>query len=221
MYSIRRLITGICLALLTGNLGFGGNLSADDPVAAEKPNVLFIAVDDLRPELGCYGSPIAKTPGLDKLASQGLMFNRAHCQEAICRPSRASLMTGTRPETTGLFHNYVSLRELQPDVLTLPQHFIANGYETAYCGKIFHQGDTDEEKSWSRERVKKINGIKKPMGYALPENQRLRKEEMERMIAKYGPAAKRGLGSGPAMSVSTSRIMSTSMDLTLGWRSRR
>ena len=67
---------------------------------AEKPNVLFIAIDDLRPELGCYGSPIAVTPNMDKLAAEGLLFNRAYCQQAICRPSRASLMTGTRPETT-------------------------------------------------------------------------------------------------------------------------
>ena len=96
--------------------------------AADKPNILFIAVDDLRPELGCYGSPIAVTPHLDALASDGLLFNRAYCQQAICRPSRASLLTGARPETTGLFHNYVSLRELQPDIVTLPQHFIAGGY---------------------------------------------------------------------------------------------
>ena len=118
---------------------------------AGKPNILFIAIDDLRPELGCYGSDIAISPNLDALAKDGLLFERAYCQQAICRPSRASLMTGARPETTGLFHNYVSLRELQPDILTLPQHFIANGYEAVYCGKVFHHGDTDEEKSWSRE----------------------------------------------------------------------
>jgi len=102
----------------------------------------------LRFGLVLRGSPIAKTPVMDELASKGLLFNRAYCQQAICRPSRASLMTGTRPETTGLFHNYVSLRELQPDVVTLPQHFIANGYEAAYSGKIFHRGDTDEGTSW-------------------------------------------------------------------------
>ncbi len=163
---------------------------------AEKPNVLFIAIDDLRPELGCYGSPIARTPNLDKLAGQGLLFNRAYCQQAICRPSRASLMTGTRPETTGLFHNYVSLRELQPDIVTLPQHLITHGYETAYCGKIFHNGDTDEDKSWSR-RPAKIQ-LKKPVPYALPENLKQRRENFQRMQAKYGAAAKRGLGSGPA-----------------------
>lgn len=167
--------------------------------AAERPNILFIAVDDLRPELGCYGSPIAVSPNLDALAKGGLLFNRAYCQQAICRPSRASLMTGARPETTGLFHNYVSLRQLQPDILTLPQHLIANGYETAYCGKIFHEGDTDEENSWSRRPVKWVKGIKKPVGsYALPENNKMKADNMKEMLAKYGEAARRGLAAGPA-----------------------
>ncbi|MEM7558582.1 MAG: sulfatase [Planctomycetota bacterium] len=172
---------------------------AADSRNAQKPNVLFIAIDDLRPELGCYGLPIAVTPNLDRLASSGLLFNRAYCQQAICRPSRASLMTGTRPETTGLFHNYVALRELQPNILTLPQHFIANGYETSYVGKIFHNGDTDEAKSWSREPVKFIKGIKKPQGaFRLPENIKLKADNYKEMHAKYGEAAKRGLASGPA-----------------------
>ena len=167
--------------------------------AAERPNILFIAVDDLRPELGCYGSPIAVTPHLDALAKDGLLFNRAYCQQAICRPSRASLMTGARPDTTGLFHNYVSLRELQPDILTLPQHLITHGYETVYCGKIFHQGDTDDDKSWSRQPVKWLEGIKRPVGgYALPENNKMKSDNMKRMLAKYGESARRGLAAGPA-----------------------
>ena len=149
--------------------------------AGDKPNILFIAVDDLRPELGCYGSEIAVTPNLDALASDGLLFNRAYCQQAICRPSRASLMTGSSTGNDGLFHNYVSLRELQPDIVTLPQHFIADGYETVYCGKIFHHGDTDEERSWSREPVKWVKGIKKPSGpFALPENQQASKPRTAR-----------------------------------------
>jgi len=168
--------------------------------AADSPNVLFIGVDDLRPELGCYGSSIAVTPNLDQLASGGLLFNRAYCQQAICRPSRASLMTGMRPESTGLFHNYVSLRDLQPDILTLPEHLIRHGYETAYLGKIFHNGDTDDGRSWSREPAKWISSeIRKPAGpYRLTENIELRKKNFDEMFAKYGEAAKRGLASGPA-----------------------
>ena len=167
--------------------------------AADRPNVLFIAVDDLRPELGCYGSEIAISPHLDELASDGLLFGRAYCQQAICRPSRASLMTGARPDTTGLYHNYVSLRELQPDIVTLPQHFIAHGYETVYCGKIFHQGDTDEDYSWSRSPVQRLEGVRKPAGpYALPENNRIKSENLQLMLERYGEAARRGLASGPA-----------------------
>ena len=167
--------------------------------AEDRPNILFIAVDDLRPELGCYGSELAVTPHLDALAADGLLFRRAYCQQAICRPSRASLMTGMRPDTTGLYHNYVALRDLQPDILTLPQHLIAHGYETVYCGKIFHKGDTDEELSWSRSPVKSLPGVQRPKGaYALPENNRLKAENFKQMFAKYGEAARRGLASGPA-----------------------
>ncbi|MEL7499490.1 MAG: sulfatase [Planctomycetota bacterium] len=179
---------------------FGQTKSQESTTPANgKRNILFIAIDDLRPELGCYGSPIAVTPNLDRLASQGLLFNRAYCQQAICRPSRASLMTGARPERTGLFHNYVGLRELQPDIVTLPQHLIANGYETAYCGKIFHRGDTDEEKSWSRQPVKRLKEISRPKTpFALPENIQIKREQQQKMVAKYGESAKRGLASGPA-----------------------
>jgi len=76
-------------------LAFGAN-------AADKPNILFIAIDDMRPEFGCYGSELAITPNLDKLASEGVLFERAYCQQAICSPSRASIMTGTRPDTNGV-----------------------------------------------------------------------------------------------------------------------
>lgn len=187
---MKRLILCIALALRC----------AANLVAADRPNILFIAVDDLRPELGCYGSPVAITPHLDALAARGMLFERAFCQQAICRPSRASLMTGTRPETTGLFHNYVSLRELQPDILTLPQHLTAHGYETAYVGKIFHAGDTDDDRSWSRAPAKWLGpDLKPPQGpYRLPENIKLRNDNYQEMFAKYGEAAKQGLASGPA-----------------------
>ncbi|WP_452228500.1 MULTISPECIES: sulfatase [unclassified Lacinutrix] len=167
----------------------------------QKPNILFIAIDDLRPELGAYGSEIAVSPNLDKLASEGLLFNNAYCQQAICGPSRASVLTGIRPETSGVFHNYIKFREVNPEVVTLPQHFKQNGYETVYAGKIFHHGDLDEEKSWSRLPAldsMTSKGIKNPVGFALEKNNKERAETRKAMIAKYGDIAKFGLASGTA-----------------------
>lgn len=167
--------------------------------AEERPNVLFIAIDDLRPELGCYGSEIAITPNLDKLAGDGLLFNRAYCQEAICGPSRASLMSGLRPDSNGVVENSANLREKSPDVVTLSQHFIANGYEAVQIGKIYHNlAHSDPEYSWSREPAK--IDLKKPFyPYALPENRAIQKKNKEILEAKYGVGiARTGLVQGPA-----------------------
>ncbi|MFP6864435.1 MAG: sulfatase [Roseibacillus sp.] len=167
----------------------------------ERSHVLFIAIDDLRPELGCYGSPIAKSPVLDKLAAEGLRFDRAYCQQAICSPSRASLMTGARPDTIGVIENTAYFRKLNPKIVTLPQHFIANGYEAVYCGKIYHARMTDNEHSWSRKPAWNRVGLKRiqnPGGYAKVENQALWKENGEKMRAKYGKEGSGGLIHGPA-----------------------
>lgn len=188
----------VLIALFLVSL-LGCEKQKEQPV--NKPNILFIGIDDLRPELGSYGSDIAISPNLDKLASQGLQFNNAHCQQAICGPSRASLLTGYRPETTGVFHNYIKFREVNPDVVTLPQHFMNNGYEAVYCGKIFHHGDRDDEMSWSRLPSKdsmKIKGIKPPVGFALKENIDERNETRKAMFKKYGETAKYGLSMGNA-----------------------
>src|SRR3954451_1404726 len=87
--------------------------------AEKRPNVLFIVVDDLRPQLGCYGDSLAKSPNIDKLASQGLLFNRAYCQQAVCSPSRSSLLTGRRPDTTKIYNLEDHFRTFLPDVVTL------------------------------------------------------------------------------------------------------
>ncbi|RKR14348.1 arylsulfatase A-like enzyme [Maribacter vaceletii] len=162
-----------------------------------KPNILFIAIDDLRPELGCYESEIAKSPNLDKLASQGLLFNNAYCQQAICGPSRASVMTGIRPENSGVIHNYIRFREKNPTIKTIPQHFVENGYESVYYGKIFHHGDEDEI-SWSRTQLKELKNTPKPVPFALPENQKIKADTRKEMFSKYGDVAKYGLAMGPA-----------------------
>eukprot|EP00095_Tigriopus_kingsejongensis_P007620 maker-scaffold2178_size19279-snap-gene-0.0 protein:Tk07620 transcript:maker-scaffold2178_size19279-snap-gene-0.0-mRNA-1 annotation:"hypothetical protein" len=123
-------------------------MRADETTIAEVlgANGYRTAVDDLRPELGCYGSETAISPNIDQLAKRGILFNKAYCQQAICGPSRASILTGIRPESSGVFHNYIKFRESNPNVVTLPQHFGAQGYQTVYCGKIFHHDKASKEK---------------------------------------------------------------------------
>ena len=107
-------------------------------------------VDDLRPLLGCYGYPEMHTPNIDRLAQQGTLFNRAYCQFPVCNPSRTSMLTGLRPETTKVFSNEVGFREMLPNAVTLPQHFKAYGYHTQSVGKIAHNlSMQDDIYSWS------------------------------------------------------------------------
>ena len=119
--------------------------------AAARTNVLFIMADDLRPELGCYGS-VAVTPHLDALARRGVLFERAYCQQAVCNPSRSSMLTGLRPGTLGLYVNGTHFRELKPESATLPWWMKEHGYSTHCVGKIFHNWHTQEHgdpRSWS------------------------------------------------------------------------
>ena len=166
---------------------------------SSRPNVLFIAIDDLRPELGCYGNKDIHSPNLDKLAKQGRCFLRAYCQEAICSPSRASLLTGSRPDTIGVIENRAYFRDLNPQIVTLPQHFITHGYTAVYSGKIFHGRMTDEQHSWNHKPNRK--GLTRPTtpgGNALPGNQRIYAENKDRMVTLYGESSSRGLIHGPA-----------------------
>jgi iduronate 2-sulfatase len=143
--------------------------------SADKPNVLFIVADDLRAELGCYGSA-AKTPHLDALAKQGVRFDRAYCQQGVCNPSRSSFLCGRRPDALHLWNNGTHFREKNPDVLTLPEHFQANGYTTRCVGKIFHNWHTKEKgdrRSWSADEFLHYanHGDDKPqVKGVLPEN---------------------------------------------------
>jgi len=126
-------------------------LSAPLLHAAARTNVLFIMADDLRPELGCYGS-VAVTPYLDALARRGMIFRQAYCQQAVCNPSRSSMLTGLRPDTLGLYVNGTHFRELKPEVTTLPGWMKEHGYTTRCVGKIFHNWHTKEHgdpRSWS------------------------------------------------------------------------
>ncbi len=170
-------------------------------LAAAKPNILFIAIDDLRPEIGSYGSDLAVTPHLDAFADNGLQFSRAYCQEAICSPSRASLMTGARPDTINVIENYTYFRDANPDIVTLPQHLITKGYETVHAGKIYHGKFNDLELSWSRQPAHDKLALKGPTakgGYALPENRAIAAANKAYAAANYAPEARGGLGNGPA-----------------------
>ena len=126
-------------------------LSVHSRAAAPRQNVLFIMADDFRPELATYGSP-ALTPNLNRLAKRTVQFDRAYCQQAVCNPSRSSLLTGLRPDTLRIWNNGTHFRELNPDVMTLPLWFKQHGYTTRCVGKIFHNWHTKEKgdaRSWS------------------------------------------------------------------------
>ena len=175
-------------------------LERDVLAADSRPNVLFIAVDDLRPELGCYGCRTVRSPNIDRVASEGIRFNRAYCQVAICSPSRASLMTGLRPDSSGVVENVTYFRDTVPDVITLPQHFRNHGYETVYIGKIYHGNMRDEEKSWSRKATRIKPSYKWDVGgYQLSENQALVRRRREEVEQKYGQVKLGGLACGPAV----------------------
>lgn len=130
---------------------FGIPCMIDQWVAAERPNVLFIAVDDLRPELTCYGVEGLKTPNFDRLASSGTRFDRAYCQQAVCGASRLSIMGGLYPiNTREQTYHVRNWRQRHPNLLTMNQHFIRNGFKTIGLGKIYHDraGSNADEPWW-------------------------------------------------------------------------
>ena len=127
------------------------SVQAAEVTAKPSPNVLFIMADDLRAELASYDSP-AVTPNLDRLAKMSVQFDRAYCQQAVCNPSRSSLLTGRRPDTLKIWNNGTHFRELNPDVMTLPLWFKEHEYATRCVGKIFHNWHTKvhgDPRSWS------------------------------------------------------------------------
>jgi arylsulfatase A-like enzyme len=136
-------LSRLLLAVAVAALGCASRLNG-----AEKYNVLFLMSDDMRPDLGCYGHPIVKSPNLDALAKAGVRFDRAYCQYPLCNPSRTSLLTGRHPTTTGVLDNTVAFRTAHPDWVSLPQHFKANGYASLRTGKIFH-GGIDDPEAWT------------------------------------------------------------------------
>ena len=147
--------------------------SAQAADRAAKPDVLFIAIEDIAPLMGCYRHPVVKTPNIDRLAARGVLFDRAYCQVAVCNPSRASVSSGLRPETTGVFGNSVDWRRRIPEgMLALPEFFRESGYETVICGKIHHhqryftdatpEAQQREDRMWHRSLRAKSKGAQRP-----------------------------------------------------------
>ncbi len=145
---------------------------------APKMNVLFIAVDDLRPTLGCYGAKTIQSPHIDRIAARGTTFLRAYCQQAVCSPSRTSLMTGRRPDTTRVYDLDTHFRKTIPDVVTLPQQLKAHGYHSQGLSKIYH-GGLDDALSWSVP-----HWTPKSPAYGTPEGKELLKGLYEQARAE-------------------------------------
>lgn len=138
--AVRRVTLLSCLVA-----GFLTSLSKEaSAVVVDRPNVLLILVDDLKPALGCYGDRFAKTPSIDRFAATGIRFDMAYCNQAVCAPSRFTLMLGSHSTSTGLYKLGSQLRKVLPEAVTMPQYFSRYGYHTESLGKVFHIGHGNE-----------------------------------------------------------------------------
>jgi iduronate 2-sulfatase len=148
-------------------LGGCGRFVKGSAGAKRSLNVLLILVDDLKPTLGCYGDSVAKTPNIDRLASLGMRFDKAYCNQAVCAPSRYNLMLGSRSSSLGLYNLGQSFRDVYPDAVTVSQYFIRNGWRAESVGKVFHvgHGNPGDPVSWSEPPH-----YEPVVEYRLPEN---------------------------------------------------
>lgn len=184
-----RILAGWLIVGVGLTVGFSSLRAA----AAESPklNVLFIAVDDLRPEAGCYGNTLIRTPNIDRLAARGTTFLRAYCQQAVCSPSRTSLLLGRRPDTTQVYDLQTHFRLHLPDVTTLPEHFKNHGYHTQGLSKIYH-GGLDDRRSWSVP-----HWSPSVPGYGSPQILAELRAEQARLREQHGGPAERVLQRDP------------------------
>ena len=159
----------------------------------------FIAVDDLRPQLGCYGQSQMISPNIDRLADEGLLFERAYCQQPICMASRASLLSGYRPEHNRIY-TCAALHTLLPDALSLNQHFEQNGYEIWASGKIYHHAEDHRHQFGSRWQNPAGNWVGR--GYLTPEAISAVRENEKRLASDSAADG----GRGPAFEAAKWRI---------------
>jgi len=185
--------------LLAGGAALGTLARAAEPKPAERPDVLFISIEDIAPLMGCYGHPVVKTPHIDALAKRGVLFEKAYCTVAVCNPSRAAVASGLRPETTGVFGNSVDWRLRMPEGhKTLYEFFRDHGYETAICGKLLHhqryfkdktpEAQQRENRMWTtRLRARSKRYQKKPVKPQGPTPKGLKKGDYNERSLNWGP----------------------------------
>ncbi len=182
------------------------------PIMAQqkkRPNVLFIAIDDLKPILGCYGDKLIQTPNIDRLAKMGTVFLSNYCQQAVCGPTRASLMTGKRPDYTKVWDLKTPMRNVNPDIVSIPQYFISQGYSAQGIGKVYDPRNVDKEldkPSWSVPYYK-VDKKYYPEGYSEPALDRYQLKETKELAEKYiKEATDKGMKKTDAVEYATSKI---------------
>lgn len=197
--------TGILIASVFGSVKVVSQTTT-------QPNILFIAIDDLKPLLGCYGNTIVKTPNIDRLAKRGTVFLQNYCQQAVCGPTRASLMTGMRPDYTKVWDLKTRMRDVNPDIISLPQYFKSQGYSTQGIGKVYDPRCVDSEidkPSWSVPYYK-TNKKYYPKELGEPALTRYQNPAIKSLAAQYAKeAAAKGLKGSEANDYVTTKVRPT------------